>query len=75
MSREGWGMAHHDPDHTVATIIYRPPNLDVPPALKARALLTRTVKTWKPEECPLHAKGSPALRPKEHWAELITCVA
>lgn len=54
----------------VATIIYRPPHLNVPPPLEVRALATRVVKTWKSDECPLHAQGSPALRPKEHWTEL-----
>lgn len=54
----------------VGTVIYRPPDLAVPPPLQVSALIQREVKTWKRDECPLHAQGSPALRPKEHWAEL-----
>lgn len=55
----------------VATIIYRPPTLDVLPTFPVLALVKREIKTWKREECPLHTEGSPALRPKEHWAELM----
>lgn len=36
-----------------------------------RALLTPSIHTWKPEECPLCGKGSAALRPKENWQELL----
>lgn len=35
-----------------------------------RALITPSIHTWKPEECPLCTQGSKALRPKEHWKEL-----
>jgi orotate phosphoribosyltransferase len=35
-----------------------------------RALITPSIHTWKPEECPLCKQGSKALRPKEHWKEL-----
>jgi len=35
-----------------------------------RALLTPTIHTWKPEECPLCRKGSTAVRPKENWKGL-----
>lgn len=55
----------------VATIIYRPPSFDVPSHLQVHALVEREIKTWTREECPLHAQGSQALRPKEHWAELM----
>lgn len=33
-------------------------------------LLTLSISTWKPEECPLCKSGSQALKPKLHWAEL-----
>ena len=55
----------------VATSIYRPPSLNAPRPFDVAALVEREVKTWKPEECPLHTQGSLALRPKEHWAELV----
>lgn len=32
----------------------------------------RKFKTWEPEECPLCARGSKRLRPKQHWEELNT---
>lgn len=35
-----------------------------------RALITPSIHTWKPDECPLCQKGSQAVRPKEHWKEL-----
>lgn len=54
----------------VATVIYRPVQLDAPRPLDVMTLVQREIKTWKPEECPLHARGSSAIRPKEHWAEL-----
>ena len=34
------------------------------------SLVAREVQSWKPEECPLCAAGSPRLRPKQNWAEL-----
>jgi orotate phosphoribosyltransferase len=37
---------------------------------QVRALLTPSIHTWKPDECPLCRKGSTAVRPKEHWKEL-----
>ncbi len=54
----------------VGTIIYRPSDLNASMPLKVVALAQREIKTWKREDCPLHQQGSPALRPKEHWAEL-----
>lgn len=35
------------------------------------SLVEISTPAWRPEECPLCAKGSMALRPKEHWNELI----
>ena len=55
----------------VATLIYRPPSLAVPPPFQVHALVECEIKTWTRDECPLHAQGSQALRPKEHWAELM----
>lgn len=34
------------------------------------SLVAREVQSWKPEECPLCAAGSPRLRPKQNWAKL-----
>ncbi len=34
------------------------------------ALIHRAMPMWKPEECPLCAAGSRALRPKDNWAAL-----
>jgi len=39
-----------------------------------RALLEPAIHNWKPEECPLCRRGSPALRPKTHWKELTCAV-
>ncbi|KKW31458.1 MAG: hypothetical protein UY75_C0007G0006 [Parcubacteria group bacterium GW2011_GWC2_52_8c] len=33
-------------------------------------LAEKIVKSWRPEDCPLCAGGSPAVKPKSHWAEL-----
>ncbi len=33
-------------------------------------LAKKIVKSWKPEDCPLCKQGSPAVKPKTHWAEL-----
>lgn len=54
----------------IATVIYRPQDLNAPPPLEVYALVKREVKTWKSDACPLCKRGSQALRPKEHWAEL-----
>jgi len=35
-----------------------------------RSLLTPSIHSWEPDECPLCQKGSQALRPKENWKEL-----
>lgn len=35
------------------------------------ALINRELPLWQPEECPYCAVGSRALRPKEHWDELV----
>ncbi|KND49133.1 MAG: Orotate phosphoribosyltransferase [Parcubacteria bacterium C7867-003] len=38
---------------------------------KIVALISRDMPTWQPEECPLCAQGSEAIRPKgENWARL-----
>jgi orotate phosphoribosyltransferase len=37
---------------------------------KLRALITTTIHTWQPNECPLCKAGSQAVRPKSHWKEL-----
>lgn len=55
----------------VGTLVLRPSNLE---AMKREhhivALVEREIWTKKPEDCPLHAVGSRALKPKTHWAEL-----
>ena len=38
---------------------------------KIIALIDRELPLWTPEECPYCAVGSQALRPKEHWDELV----
>jgi len=56
----------------VATAIYRPTVLQGG-LIDVISLVAREVKTWKPEECPLCAAGSPRLRPRasqENWARL-----
>lgn len=53
----------------VATAIYRPEKLQGGP-INVISLVEREVKTWKPEECPLCAAGSPRLRLKQNWARL-----
>lgn len=42
---------------------------DAPPTLVACAKLAE-VRTWKPDECPLCAQGSEAVRPKGNWGKL-----
>lgn len=37
---------------------------------KIEAVVTPAIHTWKPEACPLCAKGSEAVRPKSHWKAL-----
>lgn len=37
---------------------------------KIEAVVTPSIHTWKPEACPLCAKGSEAVRPKSHWKAL-----
>lgn len=53
----------------VATAIYRPAKIHVG-MTDVISLVAREVQTWKPEEYPLCAAGSPRLRPKQNWAEL-----
>lgn len=37
---------------------------------KIISLIEHPMPTWEADDCPLCKKGSGALRPKEHWAEL-----
>jgi len=53
----------------VGTIIYRPPTLLRDSLINVISLVTREVRSWRPEDCPLCAGGSPAVKPKTHWAE------
>lgn len=50
----------------VATAIYRPAKFQGG-QIDVIALVAKEVKSWKPEECPLCADGSPRLRPKQNW--------
>lgn len=38
---------------------------------EVRALLNIDIHTWQASECPLCREGSPAVRPKKNWRELI----
>lgn len=56
----------------VATAIYRPAKLQGG-QIDVIALVRREVKTWEPDNCPLCARGSERLRPRqtqENWARL-----
>lgn len=63
------GYIRWNPD--VACGVFRP---DSDRAMMATGdiiyLAKRIVKNWKPEDCPLCQQGSPAVKPKTHWAEL-----
>lgn len=55
----------------IGTLVLRPSNLE---AMKREhqivALVEKEIWAKKPEECPLHAVGSQAFKPKTHWARL-----
>lgn len=55
----------------IGVLVLRPSNLE---AMKRQhqivALVEKEIWTKKPEECPLHAAGSKAFKPKTHWAQL-----
>ena len=53
----------------VATAVYRPAKFQGG-LIDVISLVAREVQSWKPEECPLCAAGSPRLRLKQNWAEL-----
>ena len=53
----------------VATAIYRPAKLQGGRS-HVISLVAREVKTWEPDNCPLCARGSERLRPKQNWARL-----
>lgn len=53
----------------VATIIYRPARLQGG-QIDVIALIRRGVKTWESNNCPLCARGSERLRPKQNWVRL-----
>jgi len=53
----------------VATLIYRPARLQGG-IIDVISLVAREIKSWEPGECPLCARGSSRLRPKQHWQEL-----
>lgn len=60
----------------VATVIYRPSDLRITnDSIGIVYLVGRQVQTWKPEECPLCAAGSPRMRPKQNWARLTSQAA
>lgn len=56
----------------VATIVYRPEELDGEVDSQVIPLLMRVVKTWDPNKCPLCAQGSPRVRPAQNWARLTS---
>lgn len=53
----------------VATAIYRPAKFKGG-MIDVISLVAREVKTWEPDNCPLCARGSERLRPKQNWAKL-----
>jgi len=56
----------------VFTLIHRPSKLSTADYdnRRVRALVHEEIWAVKPEDCPLCAKGSKPLRPKENWAKL-----
>lgn len=56
----------------VVTCIHRPSQLPANTGeRKVVALVERQVSAWKPEECPYCKVGSPRVKPKANWAQLV----
>ena len=70
--RKGIVNASKDPVNffpQVMTLVHRSPQKDFYgfPILYVRHY---DIESWKPDKCPLCAKGSKRIKPKENWAEL-----
>ena len=61
---------------SVLTLIHRPPKLSAADYgnRRVKALVHEEIWAVEPEDCPLCAKGSKPLRPKDNWAELTSKV-